>query len=402
MFYLGIDLHRKQMTISLRDGSGDVILRRQVSTRWSKLEEFRKQLQEPMAADEQYVAGVEVCGFHDWLVKWLRQDERCHQVLVVQPLGRSASKTDRRDAHGLSELLWVDRERLQREDRVHGVRTVQIPTEEEQEERHLTQVRERLVRKRTQTLNQIHKILRRQNLQWEQPTKTFQTVKVRQWLKTLQLGPYDRLAMNQLLAQWQLWEEQLKAAEGWIAERFRKNQDAQLLATMPGVSMFIAVAIVCRIKPIARFPRGRSLANFLGLTPSCQSSGDTERVGSITKIGSRMVRYLLAQAIQHVLRRDGSMRGWFQRIKRRRGSKIARVAVMRRTATIMWRMLSTGQPWRPGKTNSETPSPTGEPGHANSRRCKSSPTMVSDCAPDRSSTGASSLLAAEEVAPCPV
>src|ERR1700722_6923413 len=102
MFYLGIDLHRKQMTISLRDGSGDVILRRQVSTRWSKLEEFRKQLQEPMAADEQYVAGVEVCGFHDWLVKWLRQDERCHQVLVVQPLGRSASKTDRRDAHGLS------------------------------------------------------------------------------------------------------------------------------------------------------------------------------------------------------------------------------------------------------------------------------------------------------------
>ena len=402
MFYLGIDLHRKQMTTSLRDRSGDVRLRRQVSTRWSKLEEFRTQLHEMMAADEKYVAVVEVCGFHHWLVKWLRQDGRCHQVLVVQPLGRSASKTDRRDAHGLSELLWVNRERLQREDRVHGVRTVQIPTEEEQEERHLTQMRERLVRRRTQTLNQIHKILRRQNLEWEQPTKTFQTVKVRQWLKTLPLGPNDRLAMNQLLAQWQLWDEQLMAAEGWIAERFRKNQDAQLLATMPGVSMFIAVAIVSRIKPMARFPRGRSLANFLGLTPGCQSSGDTERMGSITKIGSRMVRYLLAQAIQHVLRRDGNMRAWFQRIKRRRGSKIARVAVMRRTATIMWRMLSTGQPWRPGKSNAETQSATGEPGQANSRRCKSSPTSVSDCEPDCSSTGSPSLLAGEEVAPCPV
>jgi len=122
MFYLGIDLHRKQMTISLRDGSGDVLLRRQVSTRWSKLEDFRKQLHERMAADEQYVAVVEVCGFHDWLVKWLRQDERCHQVLVVQPLGHSANKTDRRDAHGLSELLWVNRERLLRGERVHGVR----------------------------------------------------------------------------------------------------------------------------------------------------------------------------------------------------------------------------------------------------------------------------------------
>ena len=68
MFYLGIDLHRKQMTISLRDTSGDVRLRRQVSTRWSKLEEFRTQLHEMMAPDEKYVAVVEVCGFHHWLV----------------------------------------------------------------------------------------------------------------------------------------------------------------------------------------------------------------------------------------------------------------------------------------------------------------------------------------------
>ena len=122
-----------------------------------------------------------------------------------------------------------------------------------------------------------------------------------------------------------------------------------MLATMPGVSLFIAVAIACRVSPIERFQRGRSLANFLGLTPGCRSSGETERVGSITKVGSRMVRYLLAQAVQHLLRRDGGVRAWYPRIKRRRGGKIARVAVMRRTATIMWRMLRTGQPWRPGK-----------------------------------------------------
>jgi transposase len=402
MLYLGIDLHRKQMTVSLRNESGDVLLRRQVSTRWPKMEEFRKQLHQAMAADEKYVAVVEVCGFHDWLVKWVRQDARCHQVLVVQPLGRSASKTDRRDAHGLSELLWVNRERLQREDRVHGVRTVQMPSEEEQAERRLTQVRERLVRRRTPTLNQIHKILRRQNLEWEQPTKTFQTLKVRQWLKTLKLEPTDRLAMNQLLAQWQLWDEQLVAADGWIAERFQVNPDARLLATMPGVSMFIAVAIASRINPIDRFPRGRSLANFLGLTPGCHSSGDSERVGSITKIGSRMVRYLLAQVIQHVLRRDGTIRAWFQRIKRRRGSKIARVAVMRRTATIMWRMLRTGEVWRPGKSDSETPSASGDSGQRKPLRGQASGKSVSASDPVGSSTGASSLLAGEEVASCPV
>ena len=40
MLYLGIDLHRKQMTVSLRNELGDVVLRRQVSTRWKKVDEF--------------------------------------------------------------------------------------------------------------------------------------------------------------------------------------------------------------------------------------------------------------------------------------------------------------------------------------------------------------------------
>src|SRR5271165_3037803 len=196
MLYLGIDLHRVQMTVSLRNENGDVILRRQVSTRWAKLEEFRGQLQQAGAAGEKFIAVVEVCGFHDWLVKWLQQDDRCHMVLVVQPLGRSATKTDRRDAHALSELLWINRERLLRGDRMQGVRTVRLPSAEEQADRHLTQLRERLVRRRTQTLNQIHKILRRHNLEWERPTKTFQTRKVTEWLKTLQLEPTDRLAVD--------------------------------------------------------------------------------------------------------------------------------------------------------------------------------------------------------------
>jgi transposase len=343
------------------------------------------------------VAVVEVCGFHDWLVQWLRQDERCDQVLVVQPLGRSASKTDRRDAHGLSELLWVNRERLLRGDRVHGVRTVHVPSEEEQAARCLTQARERLTRRRTQTLNQIHKILRRRNLEWERPTKTFQTVKVRQWLKTLELDPIDRSAINQLLVQWALWDEQLQAADGWIQERFLANRNACLLATMPGVSMFIGLAIACRITPITRFPRGRSLANFLGLTPGCNSSGDTERVGSITKIGSRMVRYLLAQVILHLLRRDGGIRAWYQRIKRRRGSKVARVAVMRRTAAIMWRMLSTGESWR---RSSEMPVTAGEPWQSDAPQDKRAGDPSSDPGVAGFRTGASSLLAGEEVTPC--
>jgi len=404
MLYLGIDLHRKQMTVSLRNPNGDVLLRHQVSTRWAKVEEFRQQLHQALAAGEKYVAVVEVCGFHDWLVHWLRQDERFEQVLVVQPLGRCASKTDRRDADGLSELLWVNRERLLRGERVRGVRTVHLPSAEEQAERCLTQARERLVRRRTQTLNQIHKILRRRNLEWERPTKTFQTVKVRQWLRAVPLDPVDRLAVDHLLAQWELWDGQLAAADACIADRFHANGQARLLATMPGVSMFIALAIACRVSPVERFPRGRSLANFLGLTPGCRSSGETERVGSITKVGSRMVRYLLAQAVLHLLRRDGGVRAWYLRIKRRRGGKVARVAVMRRTATIMWRMLRTGQPWRPGKGDAARPSPADapQPPHLPTDRQHAPPApLAGACEPGGVSTGSSSLFAGEGVTPCP-
>ena len=67
---------------------------------------------------------------------------------------------------------------------------------------------------------------------------------------------------------------------------------------------------------------------------------NTQRLGNITKAGSGMARWLLAQVTHKVLRKDARLREWFKRIKRRRGSTIARVAVMRKLATIIWHMLS--------------------------------------------------------------
>ena len=58
-----------------------------------------------------------------------------------------------------------------------------------------------------------------------------------------------------------------------------------------------------------------------------------------------MVRFLLGQAVLHVLQKDAWMRHWYQQVKRRRGSKVARVAVMRRLATILWSMLKHNMPY---------------------------------------------------------
>ena len=405
MLYLGIDLHRKQMTVSLRNEHGDVVLRRQVSTRWKKVEEFLEQVHQQRANDEEaYVAIFEVCGFHDWLVKRLEEEDRCHDVIVVQPMNRSSRKTDRRDANALSELLWINRDRLLRGDRVRGIRRIHLPSQEQQQDRQLTQMRDSLVRKRTQTLNQIHKILRRHNLEWDRPTKTFQTKMVRQWLKTLELDEVERLILDQLLVQWKMWNKQIVQVEEKIKSRFAENEDAQLLASMHGVSQFMALAIACRIGPIERFPRGRSLANFFGLTPRSNSTGDAQRLGSITKEGSRMVRFLLGQVVVNLLRRDGEVRAWYKRIKRRRGSKIARVAVMRRIAVIMWHMLSKRALWQPGsRAKPSRPTPDGRThGEPADRQAvlDEYPAPASSAQASEENTGSSSLLREEEVDPC--
>ena len=86
------------------------------------------------------------------------------------------------------------------------------------------------------------------------------------WLQTLELEEVERLILDQLLSQWTLWDAQIGEVEAKIQFRFERNEDAQLLATMHGVGQFMALAMACRIGPIERFPRGRSLANFFGLT----------------------------------------------------------------------------------------------------------------------------------------
>jgi transposase len=101
---------------------------------------------------------------------------------------------------------------------------------------------------------------------------------------------------------------------------------------MPGVGRgFTALSLAGRVGRVARFPRAHSLANYWGLTPGCRNSGENDqRLGRITKAGSATARWLLAQLVHKVLRRDARLRDWFKRVKRRRGPTVARVAVIRR------------------------------------------------------------------------
>jgi transposase len=341
MLYLGIDQHARQITISLRDDQGDVLQARQVSTQPEKINAFFGQLtRERLRDGESFVAVLEVCGFNDWLIRLLR-DYRCHKVILIQPDNRKKCKTDRRDAAALSELLWANRDRLLVGKPVRGLRQIDIASSTDQENRRLTTLRKEAGQARTRLVNKVRHILRRHNLQWEMPTKRLPTKAAVAWLKQLALPEIDRLEMDQLLADLELVQQRLKGLERVIAQRCGVSEEAGLIATMPGVSYFTATSLACRVGRVERFPRAASLANYWGLTPGCRNSGENQqRLGNITKAGSAMARWLLAQVTHKVLRKDARLREWFKRIKRRRGSTIARVAVMRKLATIIWHMLS--------------------------------------------------------------
>ncbi len=344
MLYLGIDQHRKQLTVCVRNEEGDVTLRRQVSTEWRRVRAFFAGISEEACGDG-FVAILEVCGFNDWLVKLLAEYD-CREWIVVQPEKRSKKKTDRRDADSLCEILWINRQRLLAGKRVQGVRRVELPNQEDADARQVTVLRQRLGQLRTRTINRIKHVLRKHNLEQECATKGLDTIRGRKWLAGLALGPMDRLEMDLLLKQWVLWDEQLEVVEGEIRKRQAKHKGAAVVATIPGCGAYSSLALASRIGRIERFPRPGSLANYWGLTPGCRNSGEaTDRLGSITKQGSAMARFILGQLVLHVLRRDGAMKAWYQRIKKRRGSKIARVAVMRRLATIVWHMVRYQEPY---------------------------------------------------------
>ena len=350
MLYLAIDQHRKQLTVNLRDEEGNVLLRRQVSTRWQAVRDFLQEMQERGRQAGGWIVIVEVCGFNDWLLQLLGE-YGAHEIVLLQPEDRQRHKTDRRDANRLGELLWLNRHRLAARQRVQGMRRVVIPSADDRLDRHLTSLRWGIGRERTRVLNRIKGLLRRHNVEQHCPTKGMQTQQARRWLEKLALGELDRLELDQLLARWQTIDAERAALDEKIRQRQGRHATAPLIATIPGMAAFTSLALACRVGDVSRFPRPRSLANYWGLTPCLRDSGEAkQRLGSITKQGSALARFVLGQAIVHVLRKDAVLRHWYKGIKRRRGSKIARVAVMRRLATVIWHLLRKQQAYVLGGT----------------------------------------------------
>jgi len=310
-----------------------------VSTKWEEVDRFLASLQERAAAQGGYLAVMEVCGFNGWLIKRLTR-WGCERVCVISAPDRVRQKTDRRDAARLSELLWINRDRIATGQKLVHISEVYQPTERAQYDRQLTHVRYRLGRALTRAKNSIQGILRRHNLEQECPTKGGFTKAALRWLTLVPLPELDRIELDMRLTEYHLYAGQLADVTAMIEKRAAENAEVHRIRTMPKPGAYTALALVAHIGSIDRFPHAQSLSNYFGIAPGCRNSGGSDRPGSITKAGHPFVRFLLGQMVLHALRGDPGLRRWYRQVKRRRGSKVARVAVMRRTCESIWHMLS--------------------------------------------------------------
>ena len=131
--------------------------------------------------------------------------------------------------------------------------------------------------------------------------------------------------------------------------------------TVPGVSLMTAATFIAAVGDIRRFREPRKLVSYLGLDPKVRQSGSgAARHGRISKQGAAQVRQMLAEAAFVAVSTAGPMRAFYERVRARRGSQIAIVAVARKLAVLFWHLLTREQDYafqRPSLTRKKLRAP---------------------------------------------
>jgi len=129
----------------------------------------------------------------------------------------------------------------------------------------------------------------------------------------------------------------------------RLHPQARLLMTTPSVGPIVALTYASAIDDPARFRSSKATGAHFGLTPRKHQSGQTNYTGRISKIGDASVREALYQAAHVMLTKPvkncSALKSWAMRIKNRTGMRKAKVALARKLAVILHRMLADAKPF---------------------------------------------------------
>ena len=241
-------------------------------------------------------------------------------------------KTDRRDARTLARLLAAGL-----------LRGCWLPGEPTRALRRRLARRAQLVRQRTRAKNEIHAVLMR-NLKGRPPVSDAFGKRGRAWLAELELPADERQTVDGCLRQIDFVDAEIAILERAIAEHALASSDIRRLMTVPGVSLMTAATFIAAVGSIGRFDEPRRLVSYLGLDPKVRQSGIAPaRHGRISKQGASQVRQMLTEAAFVAVSTAGPMRAFYERVRVRRGSQIAIVAVARKLAVLFWHLLTREQ-----------------------------------------------------------
>jgi transposase len=136
-----------------------------------------------------------------------------------------------------------------------------------------------------------------------------------------------------------------KAVSGWAKD----DPAVRLLMAVPGIGPVTALAFAATIGDAERFAKSRTVGAYIGLTSRRWQSGEMDYSGRISKYGDAMLRALLyeaANSLLTVVRKAHPLKDWARRVKKRTSHKKACVALARKLAVILHRMMITGEPFR--------------------------------------------------------
>ncbi len=148
--------------------------------------------------------------------------------------------------------------------------------------------------------------------------------------------------LEQVLTLYDLLCKQIIQIDPKLLKIAREDQQTRLLMTAQGIGPITALTYKAEIHNPKRFSSSRAVGAYLGMIPKQYSSGETVKQGRISKCGCSELRNLLMEAGLVLLTRSkkwSQLKVWRLKLMRRKGIKKASLAVGRKLAVIMHRML---------------------------------------------------------------
>jgi len=331
---LGIDLRKNSCSIVGLDDAGKVVVRRRM--RRETVIAFAAKLPGCVVAMEA------CCGAHHMGRTLAAQG---HEVRLMSPEYVrpyvKAQKNDDRDAEAIAEAATRP-----------PMRFVELKSEEQLDMQTLHRVRDRLVRERTSSMNQIRSLLLERGHIVPQGRARL-AVRLAELLDTEEsiLRPRIHMLIVYMCERWQALDGRIASLDAEFTEQARSDDRTGRLLTIPGIGALNATALVAAVGDASTFGRGRDLAAWLGLVPRQATTGGKPRLLGITKRGSRYLRNMLIQgaraAMPTLSKGDTRLGAWLRALLSRSHHNVVVVALAAKMARIAWVLLRHERTYQP-------------------------------------------------------